>query len=625
MRKVFPIAPLLLAVLVGGCADAPESGESLVALRASPPEMVFAIEDTFSLRAIGKDAAGGLSEVEAVWTSSAPAIVAIDAAGIATGLALGEATLTARRGGLSAKARVRVVRRVAELHIVPQEVRLLPGDAIDLELVARDASGAGLSKRARWSSSAPTVASVDDEGRLSAHAVGEATIEAEAEGIRAEARVAVSPLPPHSIEILAPQQRVEVGKPFELQALVRDREGGTIDGMKVLWESSSPLALSLRPDGEATFLRPARAEAVARIGEVEARIELEGFLRYQQILRLTNSAGREPTYCGLDARGMAFCHGDNFYGQLGDGTSHPTPIPVPVKDAPPFVRLEAPRAREEGTVSKRTFNGITADGRVFRWGEGAPAGNWVDLPYKVVRRIDRPWMDDRWSGPEGTFPIEGWNYCDLTDRGAAICDFGQATREGLSLPPTPDPKPVYAPIVEVAGAHLFCWRYETGEVSCGSQGENPDGRTIIGFPIALPEPAIQLAAAGHSACALGESGALYCWQDVHELLPRTLVHFYWVPRGLSPVLTAETPFPLTEILSGWDRVCGMGDGKVVCWDLGILTNGSLEDTSWLGAPYELDLGGLDVESIDLFSNIVRTRDGLFWQLGDPPELLPFQP
>lgn len=619
MRRIF----LLLGIL-GACAGDPDEGLRIVALHASPSEMVFGVDDTFSIRAIGEDAEGYRRVVEASWSSSDPVIVSVDEQGVALGKGVGEAVLTAVHGGLRAEAKIRVLERVAALWIVPEEVRLHAGDEIELQLVAADSQGLRIDRRGNWATADARVATVDDGGRLRGEGVGETEVQAEAEGVLAVARVQVDPHPAHEIEIVVPDLRWEVGTSFELEAIVRDREGKRLDDMKVRWEAAAPTLLSLTPEGVGTFRRPGRTSAIARSGPVEARLELEGYLRYRQLVRNTDSVGEAPTACGLDGAGHAFCHGDNSHGQLGDKSLPASDRPVRVANAPPFVRIETPRPLKVGSIALRSFGGITADGRLFRWGEGAPAGNWVDLPYGVVRRIERPWKDSRGGSPDGGEGREGMRFCDLTDRGAAVCHFGQATREGPVAPPGADPEPLHAPIVDIAGARLFCWLYETGEVSCHAPGTSGGGVPFfVGHPIALPEAATALAAAGHSVCALGESGSLHCWQQVHELVSELGAN-HWEYRGISPVFSAAMPAPVTRLFEGEDRICGLEGVKVHCWDLAILTNGELDDSSWLGFPYPLDLGGLAIEDLDLFSGLARDVQGRYWALGEPPTLLPHQ-
>lgn len=636
------LGALLFSYFLCACGGGEKDAPSLVALHPSPSAFTFAVDDRFEVRALAEDEAGRRVEVEVEWATSAPEIVEVEGAGTAVGRAPGEATLTARHGGLRAEIAVRVVRRVDEVRIVPAELRILPGDSLELQLVVRDPAGAVLSRSAAWSSSDDAVARVDEEGVLYGEKVGEVEIRAEVEGIVGSAQVVVEPLPAHHVEILAPRTRLEVGETIELRAIVRNREGDEIEDAPVVWKSASPLAISVDEEGRVTVLRPADAEILAISGEAEGRIRLEGRIRYQKLLKLTDSAGNDPTYCGLDPEGIAFCHGDNSLGQLGDGSRRSTGLPIRVKDAPPFVDLVAPRAQTKGTVSWRTFHGITADGRVFRWGEEAPEGNWLDLDHAVVARIDRPWKDGRWVGKTKNGPAEGWAYCDLTDRGAALCHFGQAVREGPSLESRPDPEAQYARIVQISAARPFCWRYENGEVSCWSMteeeascwmGEHPEDPPVcgrlpfrgMGVPIPLPEPAVDLAAAGHSTCALLQSGALHCWQHVYELLSDGLIHKYWRFRGISAPQPAQVPAPISRLVSDYERICGIAEERVFCWDLAITTHGDLHDFGWIGDPYELDTGGLRVSDLELYSGLVRDAEGHFWELGEPPTPIPAQP
>lgn len=631
-RDGAPRLGLMLLALALACTDPPDDqgGKAkLVALHPSPPELVLWVGETAIVALIGEDENGVRSALEESWISSDPGVAEVDGDGLVVGRSLGTASLVSGREGLEAEIRVQVVPRIANVFVEPAEARLHPGDALPLQLVATDATGMRVERRGRWRSLAPEVAVVNAEGVVEALALGETEIEVEVDEVVGRARLFVDPLPPHEIEIVASPPRAMIGEPIELSAIVRDRDGGVLHDVSVTWESGYPQVLNVIP-GLATFHRPAAAEVIARAGDVEGRMRLEGLIRYAQLVSVANSRGEDPSWCGLTEDGLAYCFGDNSFGQLGDGTTRSSEIPVRVKDSPPFVRLVAPRVSRWGTVAWETFLGLTADGRLFRWGKGAPAGNWVDLPHPVIDRIDRPWKDPMRAGPLGTMPFEGWEYCNLTAEGAAICHFGQAVREGPTLPPSPTPEPEHAPIVQIVAARPFCWRYETGEVSCWTKKENEPEFAVLapphgmGVPIPLGEPAVDLAAAGHSVCALGESGTVSCWQHVHRL-HESPIHSYWSFVGVSPVLPASMPAPVSKLFSDYERICGLAGEKVYCWDLGRLTNGKLDDPSWLGAPYELDTGVEGIEDLDLLSGLARDREGRYWILGDPPRLVPFQP
>lgn len=63
--------------------------------------------------------------------------------------------------------------------------------------------------------------------------------------------------------------------------------------------------------------------------------------------------------CALDEAGQVWCWGRNQYGQLGDGTSEDSTVPVPVEGLANIVEISA---GSEHACARR------ANGRVFCWG-----------------------------------------------------------------------------------------------------------------------------------------------------------------------------------------------------------------------------------------------------------------
>ena len=73
------------------------------------------------------------------------------------------------------------------------------------------------------------------------------------------------------------------------------------------------------------------------------------------------SAGYGTT-CGLTSSGTAYCWGDNFFGQLGNGNTTTSPQPLPVATELRFVSL---------TVGSDHTCGVTPGGAAYCWGDNA--------------------------------------------------------------------------------------------------------------------------------------------------------------------------------------------------------------------------------------------------------------
>jgi hypothetical protein len=120
-------------------------------------------------------------EVAIEWSSSDPSLVAVDANGVVSGSTLGgPVTITAAAGTVSATASVRVVPADITFSLQPS---IAVGITMQLSAQARDARGAVIDAGPiEWSSSAPSVADIDQAGVLTILAPGDAVITAGAAG-----------------------------------------------------------------------------------------------------------------------------------------------------------------------------------------------------------------------------------------------------------------------------------------------------------------------------------------------------------------------------------------------------------------------------------------------------------
>ncbi len=166
---------------------------SWVKLAVTPP--IVELGKTATATGEGFDQNGGSFNAGAfAFTSSAPAIASVDAAGTITGVAPGVATITASAGGKSAMHDVTVVPvAVALITMTPDALALESGASATLVATPYDARANVLAGRTlAWSSSDTMVAVVDVTGRVSARRTGRAKITAAADNRFAFAVVSVA-------------------------------------------------------------------------------------------------------------------------------------------------------------------------------------------------------------------------------------------------------------------------------------------------------------------------------------------------------------------------------------------------------------------------------------------------
>lgn len=119
------------------------------------------------------------------------------------------------------------------------------------------------------------------------------------------------------------------------------------------------------------------------------------------------------------------------------------------------------------------------------------------------------------------------------------------------------------------GTGFFCARTALGEVWCWGRnafGELGDGtfeRAFAPVRTQLPEPAIDVAAGGYHACAIGESHHVYCWGQVPRPAP-IYAEYVRVPEEV-PTLTNAVK--LQAFRSEGGTCALLSDGHVACWGL----------------------------------------------------------
>ncbi|WP_420633442.1 Ig-like domain-containing protein [Candidatus Palauibacter sp.] len=114
------------------------------------------------------------------WASSEPAVATVDAAGLVTAVANGEAAVTASSGQANVSVPISVRQAAASATISPRQLNLSAlGDTARLSAKILDARGHAVpGVEVAWSSSDPAVASVDGSGLVTAVDEGEVDIAA---------------------------------------------------------------------------------------------------------------------------------------------------------------------------------------------------------------------------------------------------------------------------------------------------------------------------------------------------------------------------------------------------------------------------------------------------------------
>ena len=220
-----------------------------------------------------------ISQPKRTWSSSNPSIVEVDAeTGIVTGKGDGSATITVTVDGKSASAQVKV------LYVKPQTVSINPtsktlvlNDTCLLNVLTTPAEVTY--PEITWSSSNSSVASVDENGIVTAKGLGSATISAKVDGVVGTSTITVSEFPPITgFELSASATEVAINKSITLSIKNLEPSGASYGDIKWSIDNTSMATISVnKTNGTCTLTAKDQA------GYVTVTAESNGVVKTKQI------------------------------------------------------------------------------------------------------------------------------------------------------------------------------------------------------------------------------------------------------------------------------------------------------------------------------------------------------
>ncbi|PYO35189.1 MAG: hypothetical protein DMD74_08225 [Gemmatimonadetes bacterium] len=202
--------------------------------------------------AIPKDANGfALAGRVVTWSSNNTAVATVNASGLATGVAVGSATITATSEGKNGTAVLTVSNvPVASVTVAPASGSVPAGQTLQFTATPKDASGTPLSGRVvTWMSSNASVATVNGSGLVYGVAAGSATITATSEGQSGTAAITVTPVPVASVTVAPASGSVPAGLTLQFTATPKDASGNPLSGRVVTWGSSNTAVATVNGSG----------------------------------------------------------------------------------------------------------------------------------------------------------------------------------------------------------------------------------------------------------------------------------------------------------------------------------------------------------------------------------------
>jgi uncharacterized protein YjdB len=241
----------------GDTATAPVVNTNTVVV--SPRVASLRVGQTQQLAATLLNQAGATVAAGAVtWTSVEPTIATVSATGLVTMLTTGSTAIQATIGGVTGIASLQGVPGVASISIAGLTRAVAVGEQVPLSFRTLDAAGNALVARAvTWSSSAPTVATVNADGVIAGVAPGAAVVTATSEGRTATVNVVVEALAPVNTVTLSPTtQTLAAGSTQQLVATLRDANSNVLANRPITWASSSAATGSVSSTGLVSALVP---------------------------------------------------------------------------------------------------------------------------------------------------------------------------------------------------------------------------------------------------------------------------------------------------------------------------------------------------------------------------------
>lgn len=210
--------------------------------------------DTLQLTA--KVSPSNASDTSVTWSSSSTGIAKVSTTGLVTGVATGTAVITAKANDGSNKSAtftVTVTKKVIKVTKISLSASTLLTKVGCTEKITATVTPTNADNRAvTWSSSAPTVASVDQSGNIIAKSVGNATITVKAKdgsGVTATCWVNVTDIKVTGITLNKTTLNIKTGATEQLTAKVQPTDA---TNSKVTWSSNEPTVAEVDQTGMIT-------------------------------------------------------------------------------------------------------------------------------------------------------------------------------------------------------------------------------------------------------------------------------------------------------------------------------------------------------------------------------------
>jgi len=227
---------------------------------------------------------GDATEKSVQWTSSDPSVVSVSQDGLVTAVGGGKATITASAGGISATCSVDVNVPATSISLNAELLSLAKGTSA--VLTATVLPDDAMDKTVRWSSDNPAVASVDQNGKVTAVEVGRAKITASVGDVSASCSVLCIAVPVSAVVLDKTSLSLAKGSAETLTATVSPADA---TDKTVRWSSDNPSVASVDQHGLVTAVNTGEATITAAAGDISATCTVSVFVPVTSVtLNLAN-------------------------------------------------------------------------------------------------------------------------------------------------------------------------------------------------------------------------------------------------------------------------------------------------------------------------------------------------
>jgi len=224
--------------------------------------------ETVQLTVVTRDAGGAVLTGRTVtWSAADTRVVTVSSSGLVSAIAPGTTTVVATSEGRTATSTLVVLARpVASVNVTPPSSTVIVGDVLPLAAQLTDGQGTVLSGRVvTWTSSNPSVASVDGTGRVTAVAPGNVIVTATSEVRSGTATVRVNAVPVSAVQVTPPSADISTGGMVQLTATARSSSGTVLTGRAVTWRSGAPGVATVTASGLVTGAGAGTAVVIAEV------------------------------------------------------------------------------------------------------------------------------------------------------------------------------------------------------------------------------------------------------------------------------------------------------------------------------------------------------------------------